>query len=143
MTKVEMFPHLNRRSVIGGSISTDNLRKPFLTFRRKEAAFLWQRQSVKFFPQDNADTQGSISLSEPSQSRDAIGDAWAAYEKAKAKERMRATQNNYAAKTSHGNISIAEPTTSRDAIGARVGVNGNRRLKPNQEKVKSASEIFR
>lgn len=53
-----------------------------------------------------------------------FGEAWAAYEKSKAKDRMIATQNNNTAKTSQGNISLTEPMQSRDAIGARVGVSG-------------------
>ena len=53
----------------------------------------------------------------------AFGDAWAAYEKVKAKERQQATQAKPGeGKVGQGNVSLTEPTQSRDAIGARVGV---------------------
>jgi hypothetical protein len=52
-----------------------------------------------------------------------FGDAWAVYEKAKAKERQQATQAKPGeGKVGQGNVSLTEPTQSRDAIGARVGV---------------------
>ena len=48
---------------------------------------------------------------------------WAAYEKAKAKERQEATQAKPGeGKVGGGNVSTTETIKSRDAIGARVGV---------------------
>lgn len=54
-----------------------------------------------------------------------FGEAWAAYEKAKAKERQQATQAKPGERIGQGNVSLTyEPSQSRDAIGARVGVSG-------------------
>ena len=72
---------------------------------------------MEFFPQDNADTQGNISLSEPIQSRDAIG-AWAAYEKAKAKERQAESARRPQPQNKETFPSLENTSQSRDAIGA-------------------------
>lgn len=53
------------------------------------------------------------------------GDAWADYEKAKAKERQQVRKGEqYGSSDKGGNISTLEVAKSRDAIGARVGVSG-------------------
>ena len=67
-------------------------------------------------------------------SRDAFGDAWAAYEKDRADQRYKDrpvggrgnkvggnASLDFRPKDRGGNVSTTEPAKSRDAIGARVG----------------------
>lgn len=70
-----------------------------------------------------------------------FGEAWADYEKAKAKERKLATQNNDAAKSRGGSVSTSDHAKSRDAIGARVGVSGRTYEKFEQAKQHAPTPI--